>query len=224
MSINAMYKAEQNFEITPMGNHVARVYSIIHIGTIEEQYMGEAKMMDKVRITFELPNATKEFKEGDGEKPFVISREYTNSMGEKANLRALIEGMLGVALHSQESASYDVTELMGKECLLNVIHKTSKLGRVYAHIQSASPLPQGLVAPEAINSPFILDFNENWNEESFEKLPDFVKDKIKTSDEYKKMKGIDETDGVPFSDVADEPAPEEPSIDYPTESSEVKAF
>ena len=211
MTISAPFNKQGDFEVVPSGNHLARVYSIVHIGTIAGEYMGTPQMTDMVRITFELPTVTKEFKEGEGEKPFSVSRDYTNSMSEKANLYALVEGMLGGFSNANENEVFNVLDLMGKSCLLNVIHKTAKAsGNQYALIQGASPLPQGMEMPEAVNKEFILDFNDNWSNEKFESLPDFIKDKIKGSNEYKGLKG------VPFADdvtVTPEPTPEYPVQD-----------
>jgi hypothetical protein len=44
-------------------------------------------MTDKIRLTFELCNERKEFKQGEGEKPFSFSREFTYSFGAKGHLR-----------------------------------------------------------------------------------------------------------------------------------------
>ena len=62
------------YEVVPAGNHVARLYEIIHIGTIPTTYKGEEKMTDKIRLTFELCDERKEFKEGEGERPSSVSR------------------------------------------------------------------------------------------------------------------------------------------------------
>lgn len=184
MAINAKFGEKKSFEPVPAGNHVARVYSIMHLGVLQGEYMGEPKETDTVRIGFELPNETKVFKEGEEARPMVISQEYTISMGEKANLRKLVEGIEGVAFHDEEAETYNVMELMGKVALINVIHKTSAAGNKYAKIQSAAPLPKGMTAPDAYNEPYMLDFDENWSEEKFEKLPDFLKDKIKSTRNY----------------------------------------
>ena len=53
MSITA--KTGNNFELTPAGNHIARCYSMIEIGTVKEDFKGEVKNLHKVRITWELP-------------------------------------------------------------------------------------------------------------------------------------------------------------------------
>lgn len=180
---------KQEREIVPAGNTVARLYSLIHIGKIEEEYMGEPKINDKVMLRFELPEEMRDF---NGEqKPLAISREFTLSFGEKSNLRKLVQGMLGQVLEDVEE-DYGLIPLLGKTCLLNVIHKTSRKNSEYAFIESAAPLPKSMKAPEQINPSFVFDFEENWNEEALEKMPDFLKDKIKSSQQYKAKKGITE--------------------------------
>jgi hypothetical protein len=69
-------KKNQSYEPVPTGNHVARLYEIIHIGTIPTTWQGQEKMTDKIRLGFELCNETKEFKEGEGEKPFSLPRVH----------------------------------------------------------------------------------------------------------------------------------------------------
>jgi hypothetical protein len=70
---------ERTYELVPAGNHVARLYGILHIGTNSFEYMGETK--------FELSNEREVFKEGEEAKPFSISREFGLTMGQKSNLR-----------------------------------------------------------------------------------------------------------------------------------------
>ena len=45
---------EQNREKVPSGTHIARCYSMVHIGTVTWEYLGEVKETDKVRISFEI--------------------------------------------------------------------------------------------------------------------------------------------------------------------------
>ncbi len=195
-------KKESNFEITPEGNHVARFYQILHIGTITEQYQGEDKEVDKVRLTFELSNEKKEFVEGQGEKPFVISQEYTYSMNSKANLRRVVEGIIGASLKDEEADVFDLEQLLGNACLLNVVHKTAKTsGREYALIKGTSPLPKGTKAPEQINESVALDV-ETVTDKQMQDLPEFVRNKIADSKEYKERHGIKDPeinpDDIPF--------------------------
>ena len=80
----------KSFSPVDAGNYVARCYSMIQIGTIPEEYKGEKKEANKVRLTFELPTETKVFKEENGEQPYVVSKEFTLSLHEKASLRKFL--------------------------------------------------------------------------------------------------------------------------------------
>lgn len=188
MGITATNQTQER-ELTPAGNHVARCYSMIHIGTVEEEYMGDVKMMNKARITWELPTELRVFKEENGEQPMVISKEYTLSLGDKANLRKDLDSWRGKALTDEEASKFDITRLIGVPCMLNVIHKASKMGKMYATISAISPMPKGLSCPKQINETFIFDYEENYSDEKIASFPDFIKDKIKSSVEYRKRNG-----------------------------------
>jgi hypothetical protein len=191
-------KQESNYEPAPAGNHIARVYRVIHIGTAPEPYMGVMQDMNKILIGFELCDVKKEFTKEKGMEPMTISREFTLSMGKKSNLRKFIEGMYGVALQDEEAYSFDMTNMLGEACLLNVVHKTSSKGTVYALIQSAAPIPKGMAVQDMHNPAQNLDY-EKFDEKLFESLPNFLKEKIAKTEEFKKMRGGINTDEIPFS-------------------------
>lgn len=169
------------------GTYPARCYSMIHIGTVEENIMGETKWLNKVRITWELPTETKVFKEENGEQPYVISKEFTLSMNEKANLRKFLEGWRGKGFSEDEARAFDITALLGKPCMISVIHKTSKKGNVFAEISSCSALPKGFSCPPQVNDTLELNYTDHWSNVEFSKLPQFIKDKMVSSKEFKAM-------------------------------------
>lgn len=188
-------------ELTPAGNHLARVYQILHIGTVTSDFKdddGNEKTINTVRIGWELPNEMRKFKEGQEERPMVISQDYTLSMNEKAKLRKLVEGIIGTALDEKEADSFDVTKLMGLPCMIQINHKTSKAGNEYAFVASAATIPKGMKAPKAINAPQLLDY-DNWNQDLFNSLPDFIKEDISSSYQYRskfKVKAGDVPEGL----------------------------
>ena len=184
MSINASSNS-QNFEPAPSGTYAARCFSMIHIGTIPQEFMGEQKELNKVRIYWELPTEKKVFKESEDEKPLIISKEFTLSMNEKANLRKFLESWRGKGFTEAEAEQFDITVLLGKPCLISIIHKTTKQGKKYADISSVSVLPKGMECPEQINPSYEFNY-EPFDEDKFNKLPDWLRDKMKTSQEYKK--------------------------------------
>jgi len=176
-------------ELIPADNYIARCYKMIQVGTVVENFQGQPKTMQKVRIGWELPTELKVFKEEKGPQPLVIEKEYTLSMAEKANLRAILTSWRGLGFSEEEAKAFDITKLIGAPCMLNVIHKPSKTDatKIYEEISSITKLPKGTTCPAAINPPFILSYDA-WDEVKFESLPDFIKDKMKTSDEYKQMR------------------------------------
>lgn len=176
-------KPESNYEAPPKGNHVARLYQIIYLGTTSYDYMGESKRSTKVRMTFELCDERKEFKPGEGEKPFSISREFGFYMGKQSKLRPFVEGYVGTSLSDDEAYEFDIDDMLGKACLLNVVHG-EKDGKVYGNIASASPLPKGMVAPEIFNETSIVNVNSS-DPAEIDALPKFIKEKMYASEEWK---------------------------------------
>lgn len=173
--------------LPPEGTTIARLIGIIHIGTYEDTYKGDPIITNKVRFTFELPNETHVFKEGEGAKPFSISQDYTLSMSSKANLRKFVQGIVG-NLTDEEANTFNIESLLGKACLITIAHRTTNKGSNYATITNASPLMKGMTCPPAVNELKMLTY-DNWDEAYFNSLPDFIKDKMKTTVEYKKKQG-----------------------------------
>lgn len=194
-----------DFVLVPSGNHLARCYAMVQIGTVKEEsgiYAG--KEQQKVRISWETPHEMHDF--GKGLQPFTVSKEFTLSMNEKATLRKMLESWRGKAFTEDEAKAFDITKLLGKPCMINVIHKVSGKGSNYADISSIATLPKGLECPDQVNQTFELSF-DNWNSSLFESLPDFIKNKIKSSREYVSMtqpghtetpQDNDDTSDLPF--------------------------
>jgi hypothetical protein len=79
-------KPKSTFEPVPAGTHIARLFEIIHVGTVPDTYQGETRMSSQVRLNFELCNEKREF---DGvEKPLAIAPGFKGflgfSMGKKS--------------------------------------------------------------------------------------------------------------------------------------------
>jgi hypothetical protein len=207
MAIIAKNKGGGERTLAPVGNHIARCVQMVHIGTSEEEIMGKKKILNKVRLTWELPDELHVFDEEKGEQPFLVSKEYTLSMNEKSNLRKDLESWRGKGFTEKQAEEFDITVLIGIPCMLNVIHKKSKTGNEYVNVSGVSPLPKRVECPEQISESFEFNFDEKFS--NFENLPEWIQDKIKNSDEYKeKVKGNDieaeadtngdEDDDMPF--------------------------
>lgn len=197
-------------EPIPAGNYAARCYQMIQIGTVKEVINNEVKELNKVRIGWELPTETKVFKQENGEQPLVISEEYTLSMHEKSNLRKMLASWRGKDFSEEEAKGFDITKLLGKTCMVNIIHKASKTdaSKIYEKIGSVSSVPKGLEIPPQINPTMVLQYDD-FDYKLYDSLPDFIKDKIKGSTEFAALQqpnavamnhstALPETDDLPF--------------------------
>jgi hypothetical protein len=180
-------------QLPPAGTHVARCYSVVDLGTQTLQYMGTEKEMRKIRVTWELPDERAVFDEEKGEQPFVLSKEYTLSLYEKANLRHDLESWRGKQFTAQELAGFDIFTLLGAPCLLSVIHKTTDKGKTFANIATVSKLPKGTICPPPVNQIVAYAISDLDGGE-FNNLPQWLQDKIKASREWNAPPDERETD------------------------------
>lgn len=197
--------------LIPAGTHVARCYGIIDLGTQYSERFGNWGR--KVQVQFELPNELMD----DG-RPLAISKKYTLSLNDKANLRKDLESWLGRGITEQEEKNgFALGSMLGAPCLLSIIHAESN-SKTYANIAGVMSVPKGTNVPEQSN-PMVSYDVENGKDAVFEKLPEWIR---KTIDESREFKGETETEptegqladtSVPF-DIPE--APEEPAA--PAES------
>lgn len=182
-------KPEGNFEfeLCPKGTHIARVFKVLNLGTLKTEWKGKEKFVKKVRIYFELPNEEKIYQDKDGKEIkdiHTISGEYTLSMGDRAKLRPIVEGIIGTTLSDDEAYGFDIESLIGMTCLLTVKHqKTADGQREYALIASTAELMKGMTAPEAMKKPEVLDVN-TITDEQLSELHEKIQEKIKSSKEW----------------------------------------
>lgn len=172
-------------ELIPAGTYVARCYSVVHLGHVTQKYLGEEKVVDLVRFTWELPTELKCFSADKGEQPCAISKEMTFSLNEKSNLRAMLNAWRGKALTEDEAKAFDLAKLIGAPCMLNIIHQPSKSNpeKVYERIAAVMPMMKGMTCPPQVNPSMefsVLEFDR----EKFMTLPSFLQEMITGSKEY----------------------------------------
>lgn len=172
----------KHFDPIPEGTHIARCIEMIHIGTVEEEFSGKKKTLEKVRLTWELPFEIIESSNEDyNGKPRIISNEYTLSLNSKATLRKHLDAWRGKAFTEDEAKAFNVSKLIGIPCQVTIIHKESK-GKTYANISSISGLSKGMTAPDQITEGRIITVNNL--SDYWESIPEYIQKKIVTSKEY----------------------------------------
>jgi hypothetical protein len=188
MAITATNSGGSTYEPIPAGTYLARCYSMIQIGTVEEEFAGVKKWVNKVRITWELPTELKVFNPDKGEQPQAISKEFSLSMHEKSTLRAFLTSWRGKGFTEEEARAFDVTKLLGVPCMISIIHEPGKSDptRTYDKISSISSVMKGVEMPLQINKNFEFTL-QDFDQMKFDSLPDFIKQKIQKSKEYQSL-------------------------------------
>jgi len=201
-------KTSGNFKPVPLPEPqttVARCYSLIDIGTVPNMYQGTLQgMVHKIFLTWELPKLKAVFSDEKGEEPFVISEEFTLSTKENSNFYKLIGNWRGKPLDAKEQESFDPAIMLGKTAVIQFIHKRKKKfsGTDIKEVttENTNMKMQGIMKrspdmemPAAVNPVIIWDWEaiesgeSPFDKEVWEKIPNFLRNKIQESEEYKKF-------------------------------------
>jgi hypothetical protein len=165
---------EDNFELIP----AAAVYNATCVGIYDlgTQPGGMYEPAKKLIIQWELADV----KTSDG-KPITISKNYTNSLHEKANLRKDLEAWRGKKFTADEAKGFDLRKVLKAACQLQVIH-TKRDEKEYANIATIMSLAKGTVTPLFTINPVCFSFEETIDPP--DNTPEWILKKIKVSPEY----------------------------------------
>lgn len=167
------YPAGSTFEAAPAGAHAAILYKIVDIGTQKGEYNGEETIRRQVIYTWELPHELM----ADG-RPFTVSKFYTKSLGDQANLTKDLTAWLG---SKPDPKTFDDQALLGKACQVIVV-ANKDTGKV--KVTNVAPLPKGLTVPDKTHNDIVVFDLENFDQEVFDSLTKGIQGMIQKSPEY----------------------------------------
>jgi hypothetical protein len=144
MPIIATAKGEngRDFQPAPAGLHQAVCVDVIDLGVLDVTWQGQTKRQHKVNIAWQIAE------DRDDGKPFLVFKRYTLSLHEKSGLRKDLESWRGKPFSREEEMGFDLENLIGKNCMLNVTHKTTG-ERTYANVVAVAPLHKKLPPMQA---------------------------------------------------------------------------
>lgn len=167
-----------DFEQPPVGTYPARCIKIIDLGTQKGEWQGKANFKRQVVVGWELP--TELMTEGDYVgKPFVVSKFYTASLGEKANLRKDLQNWRGREFTPEELAGFESKAILGKPCMLSLTANDKGKTRV----TGVMAMPKGMTVPAQINESVYFSLDD-FDRDVFEDLSKGFKGMITVSPEY----------------------------------------
>lgn len=178
MGTVAKASSGEGFELPESGAVVGRCFMVADLGTQDTTFKGTPKKAHKILLQWELAETME-----DG-RPFAISSRYTLSLFDQAILRQHLESWRGKSFTEEELAGFDVKNVLGKYCLLSIVH--NKEGdKTYANVKGIMPVPKGMDKPAAVNADVYFDIDTG----DLATLPEWVQNVVKKSDEYRARAG-----------------------------------
>lgn len=178
-----MIVAENGGGFTPIdeGTYTGICVRVIDQGT---QPSGQFAPRRKVLLSWEIPEIERETE--NGPMPALVSSSYTASLSEKSKLRPLLETWRGRKFTPEELRGFDLKNVLGAACLLNVVHSAD--GQ-YANVAGAMALPKGMPRPTS-NKHQLINFDlDHFDQDAWDSLSPKMQEKIAVSPEYKAARG-----------------------------------
>lgn len=199
MSLTVNSNATSTIEPISEGTHLGVCNMLVDLGLqYNETFKNTSR---KVLIGWEIPGETIELE--DGPHPRTISKRYTASLNESANLRQDLAAWRGRDFTPAELEAFDLRNVIGTSCLITVIHKVSN-GKTYANIQTITALPKGMERGRLTDKPLVFDLDTD-PIDTVEALPKWIAEVIKKSQTYQdrlsapvKFTEVDDEEQLPF--------------------------
>ena len=195
MSLTVSEGSATSYAPIPEGAYPAVCVALIDLGLQKQSFEGKETERAQVVVQWEIPSETIEI---DGEPmPRTISKTYTASLHERSGLRKDLKSWRGREFTADELAAFDLKNILGAPCLLQIIHRKSA-DKVYANIAGIMTLPKGMPKPQPQTRPYAFDIDEA-SVDDFLSLPEWLRRKVEASPTWQARDHSNET-----------PPPEEP--------------
>jgi len=187
-----------SYPTVSVGVHKARCVRVIDLGTQQNDYQGQISWKRQVMLIWEVPSET----DNKGE-PLTISKFYTLSLNEKANLANDLVSWRGRPFTETEKKGFDISKVVGKPCSINVIlnqkgkPKVSTVMPIGKNDEIAQQFHPNMVFS-------ITDFQEK-KMEVFNQLPEGIRNIILKSKELEGTEKQDLGDENNAQDLGDIP-------------------
>lgn len=184
--------------LVPTGTHFARIFKIIDLGTHQDEYLGTIKGDKRFfSISFEFPKIKHIFKEEKGEQPLARSKDvkFIFTSKESTNRSALTELVEAVG-DDPYKGSYNIFSLIGKALQVSIEQYEAKDGKERDKIVGFSKLSSEQLEMAELKPEIYAQINPSqylyleaghFDDEVFNSLPQWIKDKIQESKEFKEL-------------------------------------
>ena len=187
-----------SYPTVSVGVHKARCVRVIDLGTQRNDYQGQISWKRQVMLIWEVPSET----DNKGE-PLTISKFYTLSLNEKANLANDLVSWRGRPFTETEKKAFDISKVAGKPCSINVILNQNGKPKV----STVMPIGKNDEIAQQFHPSMVFsitDFQEK-KMEVFNQLPEGIRNIILKSKELEGTEKQDLGDENNAQDLGDIP-------------------
>ena len=132
----------KGFSPAPQGTWQGVCVDIIGHEDVETQW----GKRDKVEFRWQLHTLME-----DG-KPFMVTAWFNLTMNEQGRLRPFVESWLGVPFQDDnEAEGFNLFSLLRRNCMLQIFHRPSNKGGIFANVETIMPLPANMPLLKAID-------------------------------------------------------------------------
>lgn len=135
-------KPRSDYALCPEGLHHAVCVDVIDLGLVKTQF-GEK---EKVQLVWQIEDVDV----GTGQR-YQVQKRYTLSLHEKASLTKDLEGWRGRKFTKDELDGFDVENVLGKACQVQVEHELKENGSIFANVKAVVSAPKGVPPLKPLN-------------------------------------------------------------------------
>jgi hypothetical protein len=135
---------ESKLSQVPPGVHAAVCVDVVDMGKQPNRFDPEAAPAPTVRLWWQVGEDDPKTK-----KPYLVRQDYRASLHEKARLRKDLEAWRGRPFTFTELAGFDLEQVIGACCMLNMVEKAGKNGGKFSNIAGIMPLIKHMAKLEA---------------------------------------------------------------------------
>jgi hypothetical protein len=168
----AKQKSSTDFKPLDEGTHTAICNAVIDIG-LQSTPWGTK---EQVWLRFEVPAERVSYiKDGlEVEGPQIIWARYNKTLTKKANLRKDLDAWRGKEFTTEELGGFDLFRLVGKPCLITVVHNHGD-DRTYANIAGITKILRNQQVPDwELNA---IRFSPE-DTDQYEDVPEWLQEKF----------------------------------------------
>jgi hypothetical protein len=127
-------KKQSTYKPSPEGLHQAVCCDVWEPFDVEDNF-NAGQLVTQTRIVWQIDVTDEKW-----DRPVEVSQLYRLSLHEKSKLCQHLEAWRGRKFTAEEKTGFDLEDLLGANCQIQVVHNIKEDGTIYANVQAIVPV------------------------------------------------------------------------------------